>query len=449
MWKVREIADKVTNMVMNYSEAEAKVREATNDEAWGPTGPVMSDVAKYTFMYEQFSETMDMLWKRMLQDNLSNWRRTYKSLLLLTYLIRNGSERVVTSAREHVYDLRSLENYKFIDEFGKDQGINIRHKVKELIEFIQDDERLREERKKSRKNRDKYVGVSGNYGDTSYIGRTAVYDWDNSSCRDNRWNETGGTDFRPYSDSHDIDNNSVDDAYDCKSERVTRAERRDVTPPKVSEPQPNQVDLLSQDVTSGDSWSQAGKEDDFADFNSAPALEVPPTGTFGDFSEFQSAASDFGANNTIAPPKLHSHQSSLFSAENAPTATPSNVNLLAGLCQPPSGLGAPGPAPSRQTDLLGCLSPENVPSSAVSQPSLSDNNLLSSQMTTQQLGPTWSDVKGVDISLDSLCSSVPARRTHPPSMNELRLLQTSPTNTSSAMGVNSTKAAPNVFSYLQ
>jgi len=57
--------------------------------------------------------------KRMLQDNRSNWRRTYKSLLLLDYLLKNGSERVVTSAREHIYDLRSMENYAFIDENGE------------------------------------------------------------------------------------------------------------------------------------------------------------------------------------------------------------------------------------------------------------------------------------------------------------------------------------------
>jgi len=37
-----------------------------------------------------------------------------QALLLLAYLIRNGSERVVTSAREHIYDLRSLENYHLI-----------------------------------------------------------------------------------------------------------------------------------------------------------------------------------------------------------------------------------------------------------------------------------------------------------------------------------------------
>ena len=48
---------------------------------------------------------------------------------------------------------------------GKDQGINVRQRSKELMELIQNDERLREERKKSKKNRDKYVGVSseGNF----------------------------------------------------------------------------------------------------------------------------------------------------------------------------------------------------------------------------------------------------------------------------------------------
>lgn len=79
----------------------------------------MQELAAGTFAYEQFPEIMGMLWKRMLQDNRSNWRRTYKSLLLLDYLLKNGSERVVTSAREHVYDLRSMENYAHVDENGE------------------------------------------------------------------------------------------------------------------------------------------------------------------------------------------------------------------------------------------------------------------------------------------------------------------------------------------
>ena len=31
-------------MVMNYTEVESKVREATNDEAWGPTGETSTEM---------------------------------------------------------------------------------------------------------------------------------------------------------------------------------------------------------------------------------------------------------------------------------------------------------------------------------------------------------------------------------------------------------------------
>lgn len=102
-----------------------------------------------------------------------------QSLLLLNYLVRNGSERVVTSSREHIYDLRSLENYTFTDENGKDQGINVRHKVRELIDFIQDDDKLRDERKKAKKNKDKYIGMSSEaMGMRMSSSGSAYNDWD-------------------------------------------------------------------------------------------------------------------------------------------------------------------------------------------------------------------------------------------------------------------------------
>lgn len=63
---------------MSYTDVEAKVREATNDDAWGPTGAVMQEIAQYTFTYEHFPEVMGMLWKRMFIENRKNWRRVYK-----------------------------------------------------------------------------------------------------------------------------------------------------------------------------------------------------------------------------------------------------------------------------------------------------------------------------------------------------------------------------------
>ncbi len=75
---------------MNYSDVETKVREATNDEAWGPHGSTMAQLAKYTYTYEHYPEVMAMLWKRMFEAK-KNWRRTYK--VFINY----------TNARPHAY----------------------------------------------------------------------------------------------------------------------------------------------------------------------------------------------------------------------------------------------------------------------------------------------------------------------------------------------------------
>uniref|UniRef100_A0A1A8A7Q4 Clathrin interactor 1a n=2 Tax=Nothobranchius TaxID=28779 RepID=A0A1A8A7Q4_NOTFU len=176
-------------------------------------------------MYEQFPEVMNMLWARMLRDNKKNWRRVYKSLLLLAHLIRNGSERVVTSAREHLYDLRSLESYHFVDENGKDQGINVRQKVKELVDFVQDDDRLREERKKAKKNKDKYVGVSSNtMGYRGYSGDR----YDSSESRgkwDDDWDKSKGP--FPFSEKLGEISDKIGSTIDDTINRFRKKDRDD------------------------------------------------------------------------------------------------------------------------------------------------------------------------------------------------------------------------------
>eukprot|EP00794_Sanderia_malayensis_P005195 gene5195-5850_t len=74
-------------------------------------------------------------------------RDFFFSLCCSPLFFENGSEKVVTSTRDHLYDMRQLENYECLDEAGKDQ---VRHKVKELIDFVQDNERLRSERKRAK-----------------------------------------------------------------------------------------------------------------------------------------------------------------------------------------------------------------------------------------------------------------------------------------------------------
>lgn len=81
------------NVVKNYSDAQVKVREATSNDPWGPSSTLMSEIADLTYNVVAFTEIMQMVWKR-LNDDGKNWRHVYKSLVVLDYIIKTGSEKV-------------------------------------------------------------------------------------------------------------------------------------------------------------------------------------------------------------------------------------------------------------------------------------------------------------------------------------------------------------------
>lgn len=105
-----------------------------------------------------------MIYKRFTEKAAEEWRQIYKALQLLEFLIKNGSERVIDDARSHLTLLKMLRQFYFIDQNGKDQGINVRNRAKELVELLSDVDRIRAERKKARATRNKYSGVEGGSG---------------------------------------------------------------------------------------------------------------------------------------------------------------------------------------------------------------------------------------------------------------------------------------------
>lgn len=49
LYDVKAGVRKVQNAVMNFTEMEAKVREATNNEPWGASSSLMQEIANGTF----------------------------------------------------------------------------------------------------------------------------------------------------------------------------------------------------------------------------------------------------------------------------------------------------------------------------------------------------------------------------------------------------------------
>ncbi|XP_017370376.1 epsin-2 isoform X3 [Cebus imitator] len=157
------IRRQMKNIVNNYSEAEIKVREATSNDPWGPSSSLMTEIADLTYNVVAFSEIMSMVWKR-LNDHGKNWRHVYKALTLLDYLIKTGSERVAQQCRENIFAIQTLKDFQYIDRDGKDQGINVREKSKQLVALLKDEERLKAERAQALKTKERMAQVATGMG---------------------------------------------------------------------------------------------------------------------------------------------------------------------------------------------------------------------------------------------------------------------------------------------
>ncbi|KAI2640991.1 hypothetical protein GGS21DRAFT_537510 [Xylaria nigripes] len=358
---------------MNYTEMEAKVREATNNEPWGASSTLMQEIANGTFNYQTLNEIMPMIYRRFTEKSAEEWRQIYKSLQLLEFLIKHGSERVIDDARNHITLLKMLRQFHYIDPNGKDQGINVRNRAKELAELLGDVERIRAERKKARLNKAKYTGVEGGSGggfsgsgsryggfggeSAGYGGSTSGYGGYSGGV----YGDGGG--FGGQTDEWKESSNRADkfEEYDEFDEGTTssssrtkptdKAERVGVkkTTPVLPAKKAPEVDLFSFDdpdpmpaaastaaapavsSSSGlaDLSSPANDEDDFDDFQSA--TPAAPTSVPSSQFAIQLPLMTSTANSTAQ-----------FVAPKPPTASKAeSLADIASLSPPPSNVATP------------------------------------------------------------------------------------------------------------
>lgn len=402
LYDIKAGVRKVQNAVMNYTEMESKVREATNNEPWGASSSMMQEIANATFNYQLLNEIMPMIYKRFTEKSAEEWRQIYKALQLLEFLIKNGSERVIDDARSHLSLLKMLKQFHFIDQNGKDQGINVRNRSKELTELLGDVERIRSERKKARATKNKYGGVEGGAGLGMGVGSSARYGGFGSESGGAGYEGSfGGTSRGVYGDGGGFGGESHEeydeggrtagqdrfdeyDEYDDGGAQAAPARRKpnattarssakkaEAPKPKPKEPEVDLFDFGDDEPVAAPSNGSASAalapptmaaqtaadDDDFDDFQSAtpaaqpasqpaaqPAVPAIPKPNYSSFSttssttQFAQPAPQSGANQAGF--------SNLFSTTSpAPssTGTPSNSAFSPPPAQKPSGYQPSGP----------------------------------------------------------------------------------------------------------
>ncbi|XP_027837841.1 epsin-2 isoform X2 [Aphis gossypii] len=152
----------IKNIAHNYSDAQVKVREATSNDQWGPSSTLMAEIADLTYNVVAFSEIMAILWKR-LNDHGRNWRHVHKALILLEYLIKTGSEKVAQQCKENRFAIKTLETFQHIED-NKDKGQRVRDTAIQLVALLDDDERLKTERARAIKAKERSAQKISSFG---------------------------------------------------------------------------------------------------------------------------------------------------------------------------------------------------------------------------------------------------------------------------------------------
>ncbi|KAK5228690.1 Epsin-3, clathrin recruitment and traffic between the Golgi and endosome [Exophiala xenobiotica] len=379
LYDIKAGVRKVQNAVMNLTEMESKVREATNGDPWGASATLMQEIAQGTHHYQQLNEIMPIIYKRFTDKTAEEWRQIYKALQLLEYLCKHGSERVIDDARSHLSLLRMLRQFHYIDQNGKDQGINVRNRSAELVKMLSDVDMIRTERKKARQTKNKYGGVEGGMGMGDTFSSGSRYGGFGSET-----GGFGGYQGEVYGDGGGFNGRETDfsgtqrradqfEEYDeADDEEITRPTRTTATrttpattakrePPKPKAPEQDLFDFGDEPAPAtsngkapvatgglGDfgaiqSTATNDDDDDFDDFQSAtsPATTqpimspmasiVPPPAT----TSTTTSATKFAAPTPLAPGQASSFNNILSTASPAPSATSSIMSPTSSTFSPP------------------------------------------------------------------------------------------------------------------
>lgn len=317
-----------------------------------------------------------MIYRRFTEKSAEEWRQIYKALQLLEFLIKHGSERVIDDARGHLPLLKMLRQFHFIDQNGKDQGINVRNRAKELAELLGDVERIRSERKKARATKNKYTGVeggssfgggfsgsSGRYGgfgsESAGAGSTTFGGYSGGVYGDgggfggepsNDFSSGGASRSERFEEYDEFDEDDRPARQPKRPEQRTGVKKTTAAPPKPKEPE---VDLLpfddpeptsSKAPASAAAPSNGSALDDLIGGSSSGA----PANDDDEFDDFQSAAPTSSTlAQPLSPPLTSNASSTAQFAAPQPLSAPQQANISqmvnkSSISPAPSASGTPG-----------------------------------------------------------------------------------------------------------
>lgn len=135
----------------DVTEAELMTEEATNSDPWGPESRRMAVISRAAFEVDDYWRIVDILHKRLAVLDKKSWRETFKTLVLSEYILTHGPESFAAEFRNENDVLHQLTHFQHVDDLGFDWGQSIQRKAERILELLNEEKLLKEERNRARR----------------------------------------------------------------------------------------------------------------------------------------------------------------------------------------------------------------------------------------------------------------------------------------------------------
>ncbi|KAF8397506.1 hypothetical protein HHK36_016423 [Tetracentron sinense] len=161
----------------DVTPAELLAEEATDGDLLVPETRTMGLISRAAFEVDDFWRIVEILHKRLLRFDRTNWRVSYKALILLEYLLTHGPRSVAEEFHEIDRNvIQKMRSFQYVDNEGSvhflllvtvlpsdlftrtefflcrfNWGHAVKKKSERIMNLLEDEQLLKEERDRARK----------------------------------------------------------------------------------------------------------------------------------------------------------------------------------------------------------------------------------------------------------------------------------------------------------
>ncbi|KAJ8464800.1 hypothetical protein OPV22_027352 [Ensete ventricosum] len=138
-------------LLTDVTHAQLLAKEATRSKPWPPqdTGR-LHDISEAAFDIDDFYRVVDVLHQRFEKFNEKQWKKGYKALILLEYLLTHGPLSFADELASDKEVIQKMCNFHCFDETGHNWGSPMKKTAERVLQLMEKGPFLKEERDRLR-----------------------------------------------------------------------------------------------------------------------------------------------------------------------------------------------------------------------------------------------------------------------------------------------------------